>query len=85
MDSRETGKQISGLARAYSLAIDLAVTLVVGTLVGGGLGYLLDRWWHTQPAMLLILGFLGFVGGMLQVVRTLTRPDSSPNQPDGKS
>jgi len=38
------------------------------------LGYLLDLYCETQPIFLLLLGGLGFIGGMLKVYRLLTDP-----------
>jgi ATP synthase protein I len=51
--------------------------MVAGVVVGGGIGYFLDRWLHTSPAMALILGGLGFAGGIWEVIRRLTRNEES--------
>ena len=47
----------------------LSVELVAGLVVGGGIGWLLDRWLGTRPAMLLIFFALGAAAGMLNVIR----------------
>jgi len=39
-------------------------------VLGGGLGWLLDRWWHTSPAMLILFFFLGAAAGIVNVFRT---------------
>jgi F0F1-type ATP synthase assembly protein I len=45
---------------------------MVGTLVVGGLiGFALDRWLHTKPFLMLIFGALGFFGGVRDVLRRL--------------
>src|SRR5205823_14991538 len=48
--------------------------LVLGNLIGapaGGFvsGFVLDKWLGTQPWLLLIMLFLGFVGGFMNVMR----------------
>jgi F0F1-type ATP synthase assembly protein I len=40
-------------------------------LVGGVLGYFLDHWLHTVGFSPLILGWLGFAGGVREVIRRL--------------
>lgn len=44
-----------------------AATVIVGFI----LGYFLDRWLDTSPWLMLGLGVLGFVGGILRLMRTL--------------
>ncbi len=53
----------------------LAVPSRGGVAVGGALGYLLDRWLHTGPWLTLILGALGFGGGMREILRRLSREE----------
>jgi len=47
----------------------LSIELVAGLVVGGGIGWFLDRWLGTRPAMLLIFFALGAAAGMLNVIR----------------
>ncbi len=47
--SREKAKEISNQA---AVAMELPFVLVSAVVVGGLLGYLLDRWLHTKPAIL---------------------------------
>ena len=49
--------------------------LVAAILVGGGLGYLVDRWLHTRPVFLIILGGLGFYAGVRDLLRRLGNGD----------
>lgn len=53
------------------LAMELPFTLVGAVAVGGFLGYLLDKWLHTAPWFLVILGGFGFAGGVSEIVRRL--------------
>jgi F0F1-type ATP synthase assembly protein I len=39
-------------------------------VVGGGIGYLLDRWLHTKPLFLLVLGILGLALGIREMVKS---------------
>ena len=57
--------------------MDLPFVLVGSVIAGAGAGYLLDRWLHTSPILALVLGALGFVGGMLEVLRRLTGKKNS--------
>ena len=50
----------------------LALMLPIATLVGYGMGYLLDRFFHTTFLRIVFL-FLGIVSGMVQIIRQLTR------------
>jgi ATP synthase protein I len=55
---------------AMGLAFRVGIELASGLVLGGGLGWLLDRWWHTSPAMLILFFFLGAAAGMVNVFRT---------------
>jgi ATP synthase protein I len=47
----------------------LSVELVVGLVVGGGIGWLLDRWLGTSPLLLILFFLVGAAAGMYNVVR----------------
>jgi F0F1-type ATP synthase assembly protein I len=49
--------------------MELPFILVSAIVVGGLVGFFLDRWLHTPPYLMLILGFLGFFGGLRDVLR----------------
>jgi F0F1-type ATP synthase assembly protein I len=67
-------------AKKYSsqaaLAMELPFTIVGAVLLGGVLGYFLDHWLHTKVVFTLILGLLGFAGGLKEVLRRLAQSDS---------
>ena len=67
-------------AKKYSstaaLAMELPFTIVGGVLLGGALGYFVDRWLHTRLIFTMILGAVGFVGGLKEVLRRLAQSDS---------
>jgi ATP synthase protein I len=54
-----------------AIAMELPFVLVSAVVVGGFLGFLLDRWLHTKPVFLLIFGGIGFVAGVRDVLRRL--------------
>lgn len=53
------------------VALELPFTIVGAVVVGGLLGYFLDHWLHTKVTFTLILGILGFVAGLREVLRRL--------------
>jgi F0F1-type ATP synthase assembly protein I len=58
-------------SRQATLALELPFTMVGAMVVGGVLGYFLDHWLHTKVLFTLILGGLGFVAGLKEVLRRL--------------
>ena len=68
-------KQPPAWVRQFAMALELPFLIVGGVVIGGGLGYLLDRWLHTDPIFMLVLGLLGFVAGVWDVLRALSRSD----------
>jgi ATP synthase protein I len=55
------------------MALELPFVLVAAIIVGGLLGFFLDQWLHTKPYLMLILGFLGFFGGLRDVLRRVSK------------
>lgn len=72
------------LLRTVALAMELPFTLIVSVLLGGGIGYLLDRAIHTPPAFLLIGGLLGFGAGVWDIIRKLSKMDRDQGKSDGR-
>jgi F0F1-type ATP synthase assembly protein I len=54
-----------------AIAMELPFTLAGAILLAGGAGYLLDHWLHTKPIFTLVLGALGFIAGVREVIRRL--------------
>ncbi len=54
-----------------ALAFELPFTLVGAVIVGGVLGYYLDRWLHTKILFTLVLGGAGFYAGLREILRRL--------------
>ena len=64
-------KKVKKYANNTALALELPFTIVGAVVVGGLLGYFLDHWLHTKVTFTLILGILGFVAGLREVLRRL--------------
>ena len=58
-----------GLASAWRLTTEMFAAI----LVGGGLGWLIDRWLGTQPWLMLVFLGIGVLAGMLNAYRTARR------------
>lgn len=69
----DSPKDSSGWARQVALATDLPFVLVGAVLVGGALGYFLDRWLQTKPYLMLVLGACGFFVGVREILRRLSK------------
>lgn len=60
-------------ARGMAYGLRMASELVGAVLVGGLIGYFLDRWLGTTPWLFLVFFFLGFAAGVVNVTRAFTR------------
>ncbi len=56
-------------ASAMAKGFRLSTELVAGVVVGAGIGWLLDRWLGISPWGLIVFLLLGFVAGVLNVMR----------------
>lgn len=54
---------------AYGFAFRVGVEMVAALVVGGGIGWLLDRWLGTMPLFLIVFFLLGAAAGLLNVFR----------------
>jgi F0F1-type ATP synthase assembly protein I len=52
-----------------ALAMELPFTMVGTVVVGGFIGYLLDKWLHISPWLMVVFGAVGFIGGVREVIR----------------
>jgi ATP synthase protein I len=68
-------KDQGGVTRQFAMAMELPFLLVGGALVGGLLGFFLDRWLHTKPWLMLVVGGLGFAVGVRDMLRRLQKDD----------
>lgn len=69
----------NNFSNQFAMAMELPFVLVGAILLGGVLGYFLDRWLHTKPFLMLLFGALGFFGGVRDILRRL--PGGSAPKP----
>ena len=65
-------RDADGFVRQLANVMDLPFVLVGSVVIAAGLGYLLDKHFGTSPILTLLLGALGFAGGMYELIRRLT-------------
>ncbi len=63
-----TEERAAGFSRQFAMAMELPFVIVSATAVGGVLGYFLDRWLHSGPVFMFLLGGLGFFAGLRDVL-----------------
>jgi len=67
------------VADKSGIALELPFTLVGAVIVGGAIGYFLDKWLHTSPWLMVVFGGLGFFAGVREVIRRLPAGGGSGN------
>jgi len=63
------------MMRELALAMELPFIPIGAVVIAGGLGYLIDSRVHTSPLFALLLGLLGFVAGIREVLRRVSKLD----------
>ncbi len=63
------GVDFRKLAEAGSVGLILPSSIAVGLFFG----YMLDKWLHTEPWMLLIFVVLGIISGLLSLYRAMRK------------
>jgi F0F1-type ATP synthase assembly protein I len=76
-DSRDPNlpsvEKTKNFSQQFATATELPFILVGAIAVGGLLGYFVDGWLHSKPIFMIVLGFLGFFGGIREVLRRLPK------------
>lgn len=61
--------------KSRSLLLVGVGSMLTSMVVSGFLlGYFVDAWMETQPIFMMLLGALGFVGGIIKVYKLLMHP-----------
>ncbi|HLE37080.1 MAG TPA: AtpZ/AtpI family protein [Candidatus Acidoferrales bacterium] len=63
------------MMRELAMAMELPFIPIGAVVIAGGLGYLIDSRVHTSPLFALLLGLLGFVAGIREVLRRVSKLD----------
>ncbi len=69
---------------AMGTAFRISSELVAGLLVGGLIGWQLDKWFETSPVFLLIFFILGAAAGIWNVIRTALAMQSEAEREPGE-
>ena len=72
---RQNGRSATG--SAMSLGLRAGSEFVSAVIIGLGIGWVLDRALHTNPAFLIVFFLIGVAAGIWNVIR-LTSPKRSP-------
>ena len=70
-------------ASKMGLAFRLVTELLAAVIVGGGIGWALDRVLGTSPLLLIVMFLLGVAAGMRNVIRTAREMNESQNRSSG--
>jgi ATP synthase protein I len=60
----------SGTGQGFAQAMKLSTEFVAGVLVGAAIGWMIDKGFGTSPWGLIVFLLLGFVAGVLNVLRS---------------
>jgi ATP synthase protein I len=63
---------------AMAKAMRLSTELIGGIVVGGAIGYFLDKWLGTFPWLFILMFMLGSAAGIMNVVRTASKEKTPP-------
>lgn len=66
-----TPAKSNNFSKQFAMAMELPFVLVGAVLLGGVLGFFLDRWFHTKPYLMMVFGALGFFGGVRDIIRRM--------------
>jgi ATP synthase protein I len=70
-DARAPKPTTEGETHQFAMAMELPLIIVAAIGIAGLLGFFLDRWLHTKPIFMIILGAVGFAVGVRDVLRRL--------------
>ena len=80
--ARRGGKQAELWAQ-IGFYTSLGFILPAAAVAGCGIGWLLDRWLHTRPILIVVMGLLGAAGGFIEVLSVLRRAEKNADANDG--
>ena len=80
--NREVRPEDSSSQSKLGLAFRLVTELLAGVIVGGGIGWALDRVFGTSPLLLIVMFLLGVAAGMRNVIRTARELNESQDRLD---
>jgi len=66
-----------GTVKQIAVALELPFMVVGPVILAGGIGFFLDRWLHTQPLFLILLGVIGVGIGIYDALRAASASEKS--------
>ena len=63
---------------AMARGLKISAELIGGVVVGGGIGWLLDKWLGTFPWLFILFFLLGSAAGVLTIIRQAQREPMPP-------
>ena len=63
---------------AMGRGLKVSAELIGGVVAGGGIGWVLDKWLNTFPALFIVFFLLGSAAGILNIVRQAQRETTPP-------
>jgi ATP synthase protein I len=73
----------AGSQSQMGIAFRLVADLLAGVIVGGGIGWALDRVFETSPILLIVMFLLGVAAGMRNLMRTARDLNQRQDRPGG--
>jgi F0F1-type ATP synthase assembly protein I len=59
----------TGTIKQIAIALELPFVVVGPVILAGGIGFFLDRWLHTKPLLMILLGIIGVGIGIYDALR----------------
>ena len=81
-DSQKSALQAP--AAQLTMAMEVPFTFVGAVVVGGLIGYFLDKWLHSGPWLMVLFGCFGFVAGIREIARRFGPKNSGSNSNNDK-
>ena len=72
-EASPAAKQARNFSQQNAMAMELPFIFVGCIVVGGAIGYFLDAWLHTKPALMIVFGVIGFIAGLRDTLRRLAK------------
>ncbi len=73
-------QKVKYFSNQFAMAMELPFILVAAVVIGGLMGYVLDRWLRTRLVFTLLLGGLGFYAGIRDILRRLPGSGDGPKR-----